>query len=118
MAVRRYCRARGLPFTTSYHTRYPEYLRARWPIPLGGSYAWLRRFHGAATRTFVSSATASSRSSPTRGFKHLHLWRRGVDLQRFRPGAAACRARRPAAPDHGVRRAGGGGEEHRRPFSA
>ena len=34
LAVRRYCRARAVPFTTSYHTRYPEYLRARWPIPL------------------------------------------------------------------------------------
>jgi hypothetical protein len=50
LAVRRYCRARDVPFTTSYHTRYPEYLRARWPIPLAASYAWLRRFHGAAVR--------------------------------------------------------------------
>ena len=57
LAVRRYCRARGVPFTTSYHTRYPEYLRARWPIPLAATYAWLKRFHGAATRTFISSAT-------------------------------------------------------------
>jgi len=37
--LRRYCRARGVPFTTSYHTRYPEYLRARWPIPLAATYA-------------------------------------------------------------------------------
>jgi len=35
-----------VPFTTSYHTRYPEYLRARWPIPLAATYAWLKRFHG------------------------------------------------------------------------
>lgn len=84
-AVWRYCRHRRVPFTTSYHTRYPEYLRARWPIPIGVSYAWLRRFHGAATRTFVSSGSLT-RELSGRGFQHLHLWRRGVDLQRFHPG--------------------------------
>lgn len=85
LAMWRYCRHRRVPFTTSYHTRYPEYLRARWPIPIGVSYAWLRRFHGGATRTFVSSGSLD-RQLTERGFKHLHLWRRGVDLERFRPG--------------------------------
>jgi glycosyltransferase involved in cell wall biosynthesis len=84
-AVWRYCRHRRVPFTTAYHTRYPEYLHARWPIPLDVSYAWLRRFHGAATRTFVSSGSLDRQLS-ARGFQHLHLWRRGVDLTRFRPG--------------------------------
>lgn len=84
LAVWRYCRHRRVPFTTSYHTRYPEYLRARWPIPVEVSYAWLRRFHGAAARTFVSSGSLNQQLSE-RGFKHLHLWRRGVDLQRFHP---------------------------------
>ncbi len=83
LAVRSFCRARGVPFTTSYHTRYPEYLRARWPIPLAASYAWLRGFHGAAARTFISSASLETELS-RRGFQHLHLWRRGVDLKRFR----------------------------------
>jgi glycosyltransferase involved in cell wall biosynthesis len=83
LAVRGYCRARGLPFTSSYHTRYPEYLRARWPLPLAASYAWLRHFHGAAARTFVSSASLQSQLA-ARGFAHLHRWRRGVDLRRFR----------------------------------
>ena len=85
LAMWRYCRHRRVPFTTSYHTRYPEYLRARWPIPIDVSYAWLRRFHGAATRTFVSSGSLN-RQLTERGFQHLHLWRRGVDLQRFHPG--------------------------------
>jgi len=84
LAVRRYCRHRHVPFTTSYHTRYPEYLAARWPIPLAVSYAWLRRFHGAATRTFVASHTLE-RELASHGFGPLHLWRRGVDLRRFRP---------------------------------
>jgi glycosyltransferase involved in cell wall biosynthesis len=86
LAVRRYCRARGIPFTTSYHTRYPQYLRARWPVPLAVSYAWLRRFHGAAARTFVSSATLEAELA-AHGFSRLHRWRRGVDLKRFRPVA-------------------------------
>ena len=90
LAVRRYCRARRVPFTTSYHTRYPEYLRARWPIPLPVSYAWLRRFHGAGVRTFVSSASLETQLA-ARGFRHLHHWRRGVDLRTFHP--------RPAHPE-------------------
>jgi glycosyltransferase involved in cell wall biosynthesis len=84
MATRRYCRRHGLPFTTSYHTRYPEYLHARWPIPMRLTYAWLRRFHGAAARTFVSSESLRGQLR-SRGFGTLHLWRRGVDLERFRP---------------------------------
>jgi glycosyltransferase involved in cell wall biosynthesis len=87
MAVRRYCRTRGMPFTTSYHTHYPEYLRARWPIPLGLTYAWLRRFHNAAARTFVSSPTLEAQLG-ARGFRSLHRWRRGVDLKRFHPNAS------------------------------
>jgi glycosyltransferase involved in cell wall biosynthesis len=84
LSMRRYCRRHGMPFTTAYHTRYPEYLNARWPIPISVSYAWLRRFHGAAARTFVSSNSLRSQLSE-RGFQHLHQWQRGVDLQLFRP---------------------------------
>ncbi|MBS0581055.1 MAG: glycosyltransferase family 1 protein [Proteobacteria bacterium] len=84
LAVRRYCRARRLPFTSAYHTRYPEYLAARWPIPPRATYAGLRWFHGAATRTFVSSASLEAQLK-ARGFRHLHRWCRGVDLGRFRP---------------------------------
>jgi glycosyltransferase involved in cell wall biosynthesis len=90
LAVRRYCRARRVPFTTSYHTRYPEYLHARWPIPLAVSYAWLRRFHRAAARTFVSSPSLEALLA-ARGFRKLHRWRRGVDLRTFHP--------RPAHPE-------------------
>jgi glycosyltransferase involved in cell wall biosynthesis len=84
LAVRRYCRARRVPFTTSYHTRYPEYLHARWPIPLAVSYAWLRRFHRAAACTFVSSTSLEALLA-ARGFRNLHRWRRGVDLRTFHP---------------------------------
>jgi glycosyltransferase involved in cell wall biosynthesis len=84
VAMRRYCRRHKLPFTTAYHTRYPEYLNARWPIPLSVSYAWLRRFHGAAARTFVSSDSLRTQLSSMR-FEHLHQWQRGVNLELFRP---------------------------------
>lgn len=84
VSMRRYCRRHGLPFTTSYHTRYPEYLSARWPIPVGLTYGWLRRFHGAAARTFVSSNSLRSQLS-SKGFLHLHQWQRGVNLELFRP---------------------------------
>jgi glycosyltransferase involved in cell wall biosynthesis len=85
MAARRYCRSRGVPFTTSYHTRYPEYLAERWPIPPRVSYAWLRRFHQAAVRTFVSNESLRAELAG-HGFGALHLWRRGVDTARFHPG--------------------------------
>jgi glycosyltransferase involved in cell wall biosynthesis len=96
LAARRYCVERRVPFTSSYHTRYPEYLRARWPIPLKLSYGWLRHFHGRATRTFVSSETLR-RELAGHGFANLHIWRRGVDLARFAPSAAGT-ARRPGRP--------------------
>ena len=84
VAMRRYCRRHKMPFTTAYHTRYPEYLNARWPIPLSVSYAWLRGFHGAAARTFVSSNSLRTQLTSKR-FEHLHQWQRGVNLELFRP---------------------------------
>jgi len=85
LAARRYCRSRGVSFTTSYHTRYPEYLAERWPIPPRVSYAWLRRFHRSAARTFVSNESLRAELA-RHGFGALHLWRRGVDTSRFHAG--------------------------------
>jgi glycosyltransferase involved in cell wall biosynthesis len=75
-----------LRFTTSYHTQFPQYLRARFPIPLAISYWALRRFHGAAVRCMVSTLSLRHELEG-RGFKNLAPWRRGVDTQLFRPGA-------------------------------
>lgn len=83
-AARAYCRVRNLPFTTAYHTQFPQYLRMRAPVPLWLTYACLRRFHGAAARTLV--ATASLRDElRARGFVNLAMWSRGVDSTLFRP---------------------------------
>ncbi len=84
LAARGHCLRQQLRFTTSYHTRFPQYLRARFPIPVRFSYWALHRFHGAATRCMVS--TASMRSElDARGFRNLAAWRRGVDTELFKP---------------------------------
>ena len=81
-AAHRYSRSRGLPFTTSIHTQFPEYIRLHAPLPLAWSYAYLRRFHAAATCTMVP--TASQRHKLVeRGFARLGLWPRGVDTTIF-----------------------------------
>lgn len=87
MSVRRYCMRRGLPFTTSYTTRFPEYISARVPFPEAWSYAALRRFHAAATVTMVSTPSLMAELAG-RGFKSLGLWTRGVDTELFRPERA------------------------------
>jgi glycosyltransferase involved in cell wall biosynthesis len=87
LAVRSYCRRRGRPFTTSYTTRFPEYISVRSPIPQEWVYAALRRFHGAAAVTMVATPSLMSELSQ-RGFQHLGMWTRGVDVDLFRPDRA------------------------------
>lgn len=86
-ATRRYCLDRGRPFTTSYHTRFPEYLAARLPVPEAWSYAWLRRFHGASNGIMVSTPSLE-RELVGRGFTGIMRWTRGVDTDLFRPQAS------------------------------
>ncbi len=83
-AARRACLRGGLPFTTSYHTRFPEYVAARWPVPVGASYAVLRRFHNAGGGTMVSTPSLA-RDLARRGFARLMPWSRGVDATAFHP---------------------------------
>lgn len=82
--VRRACIATKRTFTTSYHTKFPEYLRARAPVPERLTYAWLRSFHNAGGGVMVSTATLE-RDLEARGFKRLMRWTRGVDAELFRP---------------------------------
>ncbi|MDY6828732.1 MAG: glycosyltransferase family 1 protein [Pseudomonadota bacterium] len=83
-AARRWCLRQSFPFTTSYHTQFPEYLRLRVPVPLELSYAYLRRFHAQAARTLVPTPQ-QAQLLRDRGFEHLVLWPRGVDTELFRP---------------------------------
>jgi glycosyltransferase involved in cell wall biosynthesis len=84
LAARRHCVRRGLRFTTSYHTQFPQYLGSRWPIPLRLSYAALRWFHAAAHGCMVSTQSLHE-TLVARGFKNLVRWQRGVDTELFRP---------------------------------
>jgi len=86
-AVRAYCRRNQRPFTTSYTTRFPEYISARMPVPRELVYAILRWFHGGATVTMVATPSLMSELSQ-RGFAHLGMWTRGVDVDLFRPDRA------------------------------
>lgn len=84
LAARNWCVRQGRPFTTAYHTQFPEYVRARAPIPLRVGYAAVRWFHGRATRTLVTTPSMQ-RQLEDRGMRNLHLWDRGVDTELFRP---------------------------------
>jgi glycosyltransferase involved in cell wall biosynthesis len=94
MAARSWCLKQSWPYTTSYHTQFPEYVRARFPVPLEWSYAWLRRFHGRAARTMVSTPSMQSLLE-SRGFKNIARWSRGVDVQLFRPRESILSLPRP-----------------------
>ena len=84
IAARALAMRRGWPFTTAFHTRFPEYLHARTRMPTALSYAWLRRFHGAGAGLMV--ATESLRLELAgRGFRNIKPWSRGVDLALFQP---------------------------------
>ena len=91
-AMRRVCVRGGLPFTTSFHTRFPDYLAERLPVPERWTsevtWAWLRRFHASGVATLAATPTLASELT-ARGFKNVKLWPRGVDAELFRPRAQA-----------------------------
>jgi glycosyltransferase involved in cell wall biosynthesis len=84
MMARRFCLARRQPFTTSYHTRFPEYVTARLPIPEDWTYGWLRNFHNSGNGTMVATPSMA-RDLEARGFNRLQPWTRGVDVEHFSP---------------------------------
>jgi glycosyltransferase involved in cell wall biosynthesis len=85
--VRSYCRCRGRAFTTSYTTRFPEYISARFPVSDKLIYAALRRFHAAAAVTMVATPSLMAELAQ-HGFSNLGMWTRGVDTDLFRPDRA------------------------------
>lgn len=82
--TRSYCRKRQLPFTTSYHTKFPEYVAARLPIREEWAYAFQRRFHNAGVGTMVATNSLADELR-VRGFHNLLPWSRGVDTELYRP---------------------------------
>ncbi len=89
LAARGWARRHGAAFTTSFHTRFAEYVQARIRVPPRLSYAFLRRFHNAGSGTMV--ATESLRQElAARGFAPVRAWSRGVDTTLFRPEPRAA----------------------------
>src|SRR3981189_1177353 len=94
LSVRRYCRKQGLPFTTSFHTRFPEYISARSPIPESWIWAALRWFHG-PSQAVMAATPALAAELRARGFRNVVLWSRGVDATQFHPRAVDLGLPRP-----------------------
>jgi glycosyltransferase involved in cell wall biosynthesis len=80
VVARTWCQYHKKPFTSSYHTQFPQYLNVYFCLPLSWTYAYLRRFHAPAKTTFVTTETIYQQLS-ARGFKHLTVWTRGVSDQ-------------------------------------
>src|SRR3984957_4647352 len=83
-SARAYCRRHNLAFTTSYTTRFPEYIAVRSIIPASFSYAVLRHFHAAAAMTMIATPSLRQELS-AKGFRKLGFWGRGVDTTLFNP---------------------------------
>ena len=86
--VRRHCIAQKIPFTTSFHTRLPDYVSVRLPIPSRWTWNWMRRFHNAGNGV-MAATPALAAELKGRGFNNVMLWPRGVDTDLFRPRPGA-----------------------------
>lgn len=85
LATRAYCLKVGRPFTSSYHTRFPEYLSTRFPfIPVAFGY-WLERWFHSASSAVLVATNSLLQELEGKGLKQLQLWSRGVDTEFFRP---------------------------------
>jgi glycosyltransferase involved in cell wall biosynthesis len=82
--ARRWCLKNGMPFSTSYHTRFPEYVSARLPLPQSLLYGIVRRFHNAGNVCMVATQSLETELS-TRGFRNLKRWTRGIDHSLYAP---------------------------------
>ncbi len=84
-AARKYCLKWDMPYSTSYHTKFPEYVKARFPfVPLSLAYRVVRKFHNSGQRIMVTTPSMAE-FLKTKGFKNLAAWSRGVDLKQFSP---------------------------------
>jgi glycosyltransferase involved in cell wall biosynthesis len=85
--ARWYCMTNQRPFTTSFHTRFTDYAAARFPVPEGWTWAWLRWFHNAGRGTMVSTPSLAEELR-NQGFQTVLRWPRGVDSRLFHPDRA------------------------------
>ena len=92
--VRRYCRKHGLPFTSGFHTRFPEYVSARLPVRESWIWAALRAFHR-GSQAVMAATPALASELRARGFRDVVVWPRGVDTSQFHPRTADLGLPRP-----------------------
>jgi glycosyltransferase involved in cell wall biosynthesis len=85
-AARRYCLNRKVPFTTAYHTQFPDYLARRTGLPAGAFWPYIRWFHRPAKAIMVATQTIRA-TLRAQGLMQLVHWGRGVDLACFSPDA-------------------------------
>jgi len=81
-AARRYCLRRQLPFTTAFHAKLPEMMKAAVRLPLSLGYAWLRWFHRPSAGLLVPSH-GTMHMLEARGFRRTRPWTHGVDIRLF-----------------------------------
>ena len=86
LAARRYCLRRKVPFTTAYHTQFPDYLARRTGLPAKIFWPYIRWFHRPAERIMVATETIRAQLRK-QGLTKLTHWSRGVDLACFSPQA-------------------------------
>jgi len=84
MAARRFALRNDFPFTTAYHTRFPEYVNARFRIPVHRTYKFLHWFHGPSQAVMAPTPVVKS-DLEQHAFTNVVLWTRGVDLDIFQP---------------------------------
>lgn len=82
LAARNWCVKRGLPFTTAYHTQFPDYVARRTRLPAGLFWRYIRWFHGRSAAVLVSTPTMQ-RALAAHGIAQTRPWGRGVDLRLF-----------------------------------
>ena len=83
-AVRRFCKRRNYPFTTSFHTRFAEYTHERFKFPIKWGYSFLKNFHNSGDTMMVATPGLMAELDE-RGFERMKLWARGVDTKKFHP---------------------------------
>ena len=90
-SARSWCKANAVPFTTAFHTRFPEYAAVRTGLSADHFWPLMRRFHAASRAVLVSTPTLAAELA-TQGIGHTRLWTRGIDRDLFHPGHDALEA--------------------------
>ena len=97
LRVRRHCAVRGVPFTTAYHTHFPEYLNEHTGVPIGWTAGFLRWFHRPSRGVMVATPSLARTLRGRQFTAPFKLWSRGIDRALFHPRPRTLTAGRPVA---------------------